>query len=76
MWNNLKKVQRHVTKLVTNLRDMSYQKRLQALDLPSLVYHRYRGDMIEVYKFIHRIYKSGHNLLPLALSSALRGHIY
>ena len=39
-----------------------------------LVYSRYRGDMIEVYKFIHGIYKSGHNLLPLAPSSALRGH--
>jgi len=49
---------------------------LQALDLPSLVYRRYRGDMIEVYKFIHGIYKAGHNLLPLAPSSALRGHIY
>ena len=32
--------------------------------------------MIEVYKFVHGIYKSGHNLLPLAPSSALRGHIY
>ena len=61
----LEKVQRRATKLVTSLRDMSYQKRLQALvDLPSLVYRRYRGDMIEVYKFIHEIYKSGHNLLP------------
>ena len=34
---------------------------MQALDLPSLVYRRHRGDMIEVYKFIHGIYKSGHN---------------
>ena len=32
--------------------------------------------MIEVYKFIHGIYKCGHNLLSLAPSSALRGHIY
>ena len=71
----LEKVQRRATKLVTSLRDMSYQQRLQALDLPSLVYRRYRGDMIEVYKFIHGIYKSGHNLLPLAHSSALRRHI-
>jgi len=46
------------------------------MDLPSLVYRRYRCDMIEIYKFIHGIYKSGHNLLPLAPSSALRGHIY
>ena len=72
----LEKVQRRATKLVTSLRDMSYQKRLQALHLPSLVYRRHRGDMIEVYKFIYGIYKSGHSLLPLAPSSALRGHIY
>ena len=72
----LEKVQRRATKLVTSLRDMSYQKRLQALDLPSLVYRRHRGDMIEVYKYIYGIHKSGHNLLPLAPSSALRGHIY
>ena len=71
----LEKVQRRATKLVTSLRDMSYQQRLQALGFPSLVHRRYRGDMIEVYKFIHGIYKSGHNLLPLAPSSALRGHI-
>jgi len=34
----LEKVQRRATKLVTSLRDMSYQKRSQTLDLPSLVY--------------------------------------
>jgi len=32
--------------------------------------------MIEVYKFIHGIYATGHNLLPRALKSALRGHEY
>ena len=47
---HLEKVQRRATKLVTSLRDMSYQKRLQTLDLPSLVYRRHRGDMIEVYE--------------------------
>ena len=62
----LEKVQRRATKLVASLRDMTYQERLQALDLPSLVYRRHRGDMIEVYKFIHGIYKSGHSLLPMA----------
>ena len=72
----IEKVQRRATKLVTSLRDMSYQKRLQALELPSLVYRRYRGDMIEVYKFIHGIYKSGHSLMPMAPFSALRGHTY
>jgi len=61
----IKKVQRLATKLVTSLRNMSYQKRLQALELPSLVYRRYRGDMIEVCKFIHGIYKTGLSLLSM-----------
>jgi len=55
---------------------MPYQKRLHFMDLPSLVYHRYCGDMIEVYKFIHRIYISGYDLLPRAQRSAVRGHEY
>jgi len=37
----LEKFHRHAIKLVTSLRDMSYQNRLQALDLPSLVQRRY-----------------------------------
>jgi len=45
-------------------------------DLPSLVYRRYRGDMIEVYKFTHEIYSSGHSLLPRAPQSGRRGHDY
>jgi len=36
------------------------------MDLPSLVYCRYCGDVIEVYKFILGIYTSGYDLLPRA----------
>jgi len=68
------KVQRRATKLINAIRHFPYQKRLQILDLPSLVYRRYRGDMIEVYKFIHGIYSSGYSLLPRAPQSGRRGH--
>jgi len=50
---DIEKVYGRATELVTSLHDMPYQKRLY---LPSLVYRRYRGDMIEVYKFIHGIF--------------------
>jgi len=53
-----------------------FPKWLQAMDLPSLVYRRYRADMIEVYKFIHIIYKSGQSLLPMASLTALRWHMF
>jgi len=69
------KVQQRSTKLIHTVQDMPYQKRLQFMDLPSLVYRRYRGDMTEVYKFIHGIYTSIH-LLPRAPRSALKGHEY
>jgi len=55
---------------------MPYEKILQLMNLPSLIYRRYRGDMIEVYKLTHGIYISGDNLLPTAPKSALRGHEY
>ena len=74
--DQIETVQRRATKLVSCLRDMPYQKRQQAMDLPSLVYRRYHGNMIEVYKFIHGIYKSGQSLLPMASSTALRGHMF
>ena len=45
--------------------------------LPSLVYRRYRGDMIEVYKYLHRSYSlPGDSVLKMAPPSVLRGHDY
>jgi len=62
----IEKVQRRATKLIHTIQDMPHQKRLQFMDLPSLVYCRYCGDVIEVYKFILGIYTSGYDLLPRA----------
>ena len=38
------------------MKGKSYKERLVSLQLPTLQYRRYRGDMIEVYKIIHGIY--------------------
>ncbi|XP_066269325.1 uncharacterized protein [Branchiostoma lanceolatum] len=35
---------------------MTYEERLRVLDLPTLVYRRIRGDLINTYKFIHGVY--------------------
>ena len=48
----IEKIQRRATKLVQEVRNMSYDDRLRALDIPSLVYRRKRGDMITAYKLI------------------------
>ena len=52
----LERVQRRATKLVPKLRNMSYENRLKAVNLPSLVYRRYKGDMIEVFKYLDGSY--------------------
>ena len=46
----LEKVQRAATKWVPTLRDLSYEERLQKLNLPKLEERRIRGDMIMMYK--------------------------
>ena len=48
----LEGVQRRATKLVPQLRNMSYDGRLRKLGLTRLVDRRVRGDMIETYKII------------------------
>ena len=45
-------VQRRATKMVPKLRNLEYTDRLRVLKLPS----RARGDMIEVYKYLHGKY--------------------
>ena len=42
--------------MIPGLKDLSYPERLRALKLPTLVYRRLRGDMIETYKVIRKVY--------------------
>ena len=69
----LENVQRRATKLVPQLRNLDYVSRLKALNLPSLLYRRQRGDMIEVFKYTHN-YDINPNPLPLHHGSVTRGH--
>ena len=46
----IENVQRRATKLVDGLANCDYMDRLRYLDLPTLVYRRSRGDMIEMFK--------------------------
>jgi hypothetical protein len=48
----IEKVQKRATKLIKECRHLDYGNRLRKLDLPTLVYRRYRGDMIMVYNIL------------------------
>ena len=49
--NILEKVQIRATKLVKSIKDLSYEKRLEILDLSTLRERRERADLIEYFKF-------------------------
>ena len=48
----VEKVQKRATKLIPNIPHFSYAQRLKILKLPSLMYRRRRGAMLETYKIV------------------------
>ena len=69
--DRLEKVQRRMTKMIPNLHNVCYEERLKRLGLHSLERRRVRGDMIEVYKWMHGINK-GDLSKVLRISSQVR----
>ena len=51
----LENVQRRATRLVPELRGLTYKERLIELNLPTLDYRRKRFDIIQVLKIVHKI---------------------
>ena len=73
--NKIESIQRRATKMVIGLADKNYEERLRALDLPTLRFRRVRGDMINVYKYLHQDYEvDTTKLLPLNQDPRTRGH--
>ena len=52
----IERVQRRATKMLPGMDQLTYEERLRKLKLPTLVYRRMRGDMIEVFKILHELY--------------------
>jgi len=74
-------VQRRASKMVPGLHNLHYGERLRRMDLPSLMYRRLRGYVIETYKYLHGIYTiNSATFLPLSVPASAsvntRGHIY
>ena len=53
--NALERVQRHFTKRITVLRNLSYDERLACLELDTLECRRLKADLILYYKIMHNL---------------------
>ena len=63
--------------MVPELAHLPYEARLEQLKLPSLVYRRHRGDMLQVYKILHQEYGiDGRQFFKTPTDSRARGHSY
>ena len=45
----IENVQRRATKMIPEIRNMTYEEKLKQLNLPMLEYTRQRGDMIQMF---------------------------
>ena len=73
--DTLEKVQRRATKLVPSISTLSYEFRLNQLQLHSLYCRRQRSDLIEVYKIMNNQYLTNpDNIFTRAPGSTTRGH--
>ena len=75
--DSIENVQRRATKLIPNMRDLSYEERLRKLKLPTLAYRRLRGDLIEMFKIATGLYERDTCQVLVDLNERTsRGHKY
>ena len=71
----IEKVQKRATRMISSLKNLPYEERLRALNLPSLYYRRKRGDMILVYQIFHGLVNVNPlTFFPPASMDTTRGH--
>ena len=77
--DSIEHVQRFFTRCIIEVKELSYEDRLKSLNLPSLEFRRFRGDLIETYKITHEIYDVTTTKTLFTYSennNNLRGHNY
>lgn len=71
----IERVQRRITRLPQELKDLPYEERLAILDLTTLRERRTRGDLIETYKILNGHYKCNlRGIYHISQNTNLRGH--
>ena len=75
--DRLEKVQQRSTRLVTELRNKTYEERLKALDLPTLAFRKKRADVIQTFKIFKHFDKiEDIKLFQRSNYQKTRGHIF
>ena len=73
--DTLERIQRRATKMIPELRDLSYEERLKECGLTTLETRRLRGDQIEVFKILNGYENIDRNMFfSLKKDSRNRGH--
>ena len=73
----LEKIQRRATKLIPELRDLTYEERLKECGLTTLDTRRIRGDQIEVFNILNGYENIDSNMFfEIKESKITRGHNY
>ena len=73
--DTLERIQRRATKMIPELRDLSYEERLKECGLTTLETRRLRGDQIEVFKILNGYENIDRNMFfSLKKDSRIRGH--
>lgn len=73
----IEKVQRRATKLVTGLKNLPYSDRLKILNLDSMLFRRRRNDMLQTFRIMKDIDNlSINNFFTINTNSITRGHEY
>ena len=73
--DTLERIQRRATKMIPELRDLSYEERLKECGLTTIETRRLRGDQIEVFKILNGYENIDRNMFfSLKKDSRTRGH--
>ena len=72
----LENVQRRATKLITGLKNKSYEERLSLLQLTTSETRRKRGDLIQTFKILKKFDNVNSTVWFKSSSTGLRGHEY
>ena len=70
----IENTQRRATKLINDIRNLSYTERLINLGLPSLEYRRIRADVIQVYKYMNNLDQMSKPLIVKSHENRTRGN--